>query len=330
MCRTTLAIAVSIAAATFLTACSGSPTASVTPGAAAVRPQLWLQAQAHSSGATRNSLEYATAVKELAVSDPGAVVGSHAGAVDVLNGHYVQTGSITAGISSPGGDDIDRNGNLYVANNFSNVTEYNRTGNLIFTYGSGLVDPSNVAVDRSGNVFVADMNGPNQPGNVVEYHQGSNTAVASCATGLANEGVAVKGVRVFVSGNNPNSGVGNIVEYAKGLSGCQSSVLGATVGNAGGMQIDRSLKLIVCDQASATINIIAPPYSSISSSFLAGYDPANVALNRRQNTVFVADPVGADVLVFSYPSGSFITSIRATASGPTDPQGAATYTPRRT
>jgi len=124
-------------------------------------------------------------LKDLAVSDFGT------GAVEVLNGKYALTSTITTGLAGPDGDFYDGKGNLYVANDAGpNVTEYNKAESETFTYSSGLIDPVGVSVDSHGNVYAADY-GDGGASVVVEYPQGSNTPTASCSDGLANEGVSV-------------------------------------------------------------------------------------------------------------------------------------------
>ncbi len=126
-----------------------------------------------------------------------------------------------SGINGPDGNWADKKGNVYVANyGGPNVTEYNKAGNLIFTYSSGLTDPVAVTTDKKGHVFAADFNG----NFVSEFNQQSNTPVATCYPGGYGEGVAVdKHGNVFVAWTNFSIGI--ITEYAGGLSGCNGTNL---------------------------------------------------------------------------------------------------------
>jgi len=204
-----------------------------------------------------------------------------------------------------------------------NVTEYNSSNSLSFTYSTNLGDPVGVTTDNHGNVFVADY-GFGSSGPVVEYPQGSNTPSNTCSSGLANEGIAVdKSGNVFVSGNNPNTGQGNIIEYSGGLSGCSPTTLGVTLGFAGGLLLDKHKNLVACDQF-VGVDIIKPPYTSVASTIGGASDPFHIALDKKQKTIFIADVGSAVVLVDKYPSGTPVTTLGA-ANGLSDPAGVAAY-----
>jgi hypothetical protein len=255
----------------------------------------------------------------LAVSDFGT------GAVEVLNAKYHLARTITNGLNGPDGDWYDTPGNLYVANYAGiNVTEYTHTGSSpSHTYSASLIDPVGVTTDSHGNVYVADY-GDGGASVVVEYPHGSNTPSNVCSTGLAGEGVAVDAAGdVFLSGNNPNTGVGNILEYSGGLSGCHSTTLGVTLGFAGGMVIQHNGTLAAIDQF-AGVDIIPSPYTSISSTIGGFSDPFHNALNKAQNVMFVADVGNANVQVLTYPAGH-VTKTLGAGNGLSDPAGVARF-----
>ena len=257
--------------------------------------------------------------KRLAVSDFGT------GAVEVLNGTYGLHQTITSGLNGPDGDWYDEHGNLYVANyNGPYVTEYaqNQTSPS-FTYSNGLGDPIAVTTDESDNVYVGDYNFGGS-GFVNEYAQGSNTILHSCSPGGAVEGIAVGETgKVFVAYNDPNTGIAHIAKYNGGLAGCHETVLGVTLGFAGGMQIANNRALVVCDQF-AGIDVIPAPYTTIATTYTGYSDPFHVALNKGNNLMFVADVGNAAVFVQNYPSGSLVTTLGA-ANGLSDPAGVATF-----
>jgi hypothetical protein len=238
-------------------------------------------------------------LKVLYVDDAGL------NAVEILkNKTWSNTGSITNGINGPDGNWVDKKGNLYVAN-YSGpyITEYAPGGSSpSFTYTGGISDPVGVSTDTKGNVFEADYLG----GYVEELPQGSNSPTNTCYPGGNVEGVAVnsKTGDVFVD-YNASSGGAKIVEYKGGLSGCSGTVLGVTLSFAGGMVLDKKLNIIVCDQLGPTVDVIKPPYSSVSGTLGSGYsDPFHVTINKKNNQAYVADYTGADVQVLKYPSGT--------------------------
>ena len=243
--------------------------------------------------------------------------------VELFNRKYQFQNSITRGLYGVFGDWYDDAGNLYVANTLGDtVTEYDTDDTLTHTYSAGLINPFNVATDRNENVYV--VNGAGAQDLVVEYPQGSNTAIASCDTGLFNWGIAVsQNGAVFVTGQKNSTGRGNIVEYASGLSGCDSTTLGATLGDSGGMQIDKHNNLVVCDQG-VGVDIIAPPYNAVSKTIFGAKIALNVALNKQNSLLFVTDYSSGKVLVDTYPAGTPVRKL-GPANGISSAAGVAVY-----
>lgn len=255
--------------------------------------------------------------RDLAVTDFGT------GGVVVLDHNYNPEGTINDSTFFPDGNFYDNSAHEYDADyGAAEVTEYHTNGSLMFTYtASGMSDPVGVTTDSANNVYAADY-GSGAASIVVEFPQGSSTPIASCSTGLANEGIAVSSSgAVFVSGNNPNTGAGNILEYTNGLAGCPTpTTLGVTLGFAGGLQIDRHNNLVACDQF-VGIDIIPAPYNAVSSTIGGFIDPFHVAINHHNGKIFVADVGAADVQVDLYPSG---TPFMTVTNGLVDPAGVAT------
>ena len=255
--------------------------------------------------------------KKLAVTDFGT------GATEILNGSYVLIQTITNGMNGPDGDWYDQAGNLYVGNYAgANVQEYPPGGSSpSFTYSGGLSDPINATTDESGNVYAVDYLND----SVSEFIQGNNSPIASCPVAGAPEGIAVsENGKVFVDLNFSAGGAG-VVEFPAGLGSCGNEVtLGVALNFAGGMQLDSHHRLVICDQLGPTVDIVAPPYNSVTSTISNGFgDPFHVALNRYQTLVFVADVSNANVQVLTYPGGSPVTTLNG-SNGLSDPAGVAT------
>lgn len=235
------------------------------------------------------------------------------------NGSYKSAGTISKGLISPDGEFADTAGNLYIADyDGVDIQEY-KPGSKSpwFTYNAGMTDPVNVSVDTDGNVYEADFDGY----YVNEYAQKSNTVINSCSPGGPVEGVAVdQSNDVFVDYNETPSGTGLIVEYKGGLANCQGTPLGVALDFAGGMVLDANGNLIVCDAYAPAVDVIAPPYSSITGTLGSGYSfPFHVTLSKNNKLAFVADFY--DVYVHKYPSGALVTTL-GSAFGIIEPAGA--------
>jgi hypothetical protein len=244
--------------------------------------------------------------------------------LDILkNKTYKQVGGISDGLEGADGDFLDLQGNLYVAN-WSGVTiaEYAPGGESpSFTYSASMTDPVNVTVDTHQNVYDADYSGE----AVNEYAQQSNTVTESCDPGGEVEGVAVdKHNDVFVSYNIYTTKVtgAQIAEYKGGLAGCSETVFSLDLAFAGGMVLDKKGNLVVCDQGNSVVDVIPPPYTSVSRTIGSGLsDPFHVTLNKSNKLAFVTDLSNDDVEVIDYRTGSVVRTL-GTSQGLTNPAGA--------
>ena len=217
-------------------------------------------------------------LKDIYISDLGY------SAVQILKnkGFFVQ-GSITAGLSLPAGNTLDRAGNLYVADYGNTVINEYRPGiaQPFQTYSAGMIFPVNVTVNREGDVFEADYgNGLEYDGLVNEYKQGRNKVTLTCSPSGSVESVAVDSAGDVFVAYNLQSG-GKVLEYKGGLAGCKATGFGVTLGTAGGMVLDKSGNLIVADLLGHVIDVVAPPYTSVTRTLGPSYgSPNNVAINR--------------------------------------------------
>lgn len=202
---------------------------------------------------------------------------------------------------------VDNKGNLYVANvTGPNVLEFkpgSSTPNC--TYSSGLVDPINVTTDTAGNVYIADFNKLQNPGYVDEFPQCSNTMSKQWSVSSGPEGVAVdKSGDLFVA--YFGSSGGNFEEFKGGSS--TPTPLGAFVGSPAGLILDNHSNLIADDQA-GNIDVIAPPYSSVTTLESGLSDPFHVSLNKKETLLFNANAGAGTVTVYKYPAGTLVTTL---------------------
>ena len=230
------------------------------------------------------------------------------GVLVLKNKSYRRSGEITKGLNGADGLWVDVHGNLYVANyNGQNVTEYKR-GSFVpsCTYSEGLADPIDVTTDKTGNVYVANASiYSSYPGSIDEYPQCRNSVSKIYDVSGDPVGVAVDGQGdVFVSYLVESHG---FFEEFKGGS-VQGISLGATVGFAGGLVLDKRSNLIAVDQ-DGSIVVIAPPYDRARLLVGGLSQPFHDALNERENRLFATDFASSTVSVFEYPSGRLITTL---------------------
>jgi hypothetical protein len=221
-------------------------------------------------------------------------------------------GTIVEALSNqPASNWVDKRGNLYVPDyNMGQiqVTEYTPSGSWKFTYSSNMEFPHAVTTDANGDVFEADgFNGVN------EYHQRSNTVAATCPQlGGGQRGVAVDAKGDVFTGYATSSTKGAVVEYSGGLAGCAQTVLGVSLGVPGGIVLDKSANLVVCDESNGTVDIIDPPYTRISGHLGKDYGPpplrfempVAVSINKNNTLAYVTDWAEQKVDVVTYPAGA--------------------------
>jgi streptogramin lyase len=316
--RTALGIAAALsAAACLLSACSGAPQSS---SIGLVPTGVARQSFGHTNPAAHPAV---TGGRVLYVTD---VFNQAVEIFAYVDREWKRIGALTAGMNTPEGDWVDRNGNLYVVNSEApNVTEW-VSGNPTFTYSSGLTSPRAVTTDRYGAVYVADFRG-----NVIEYRQGSNSPAVTCQvpSGAQARGIALdRHGNVFVTIINLSQFTTNIVEYRHGLidSNCNGTTLPvsfSSASNLNGIVVDPQGNLLVTETGlTSAVDIIAPPYTSVTGTLGSGWAaPTNVTINRPGTEVYVTDVSSATVSVLSYPSGSTLATL-GSANGLSLPWGA--------
>lgn len=105
-----------------------------------------------------------------------------------------------------------------------------------------------------------------------------------------------------------------IFEFVGGLSGCSRTSLIYAVPNK--MVLDASNNLIVSDFITNTVEVIDPPYTSVSRTLGSGFSrPWGVSLNKKNKLVFVADPNNDNVTVINYQTGQNIKVLSGASYG---------------
>jgi sugar lactone lactonase YvrE len=223
-------------------------------------------------------------------------------------------GEITDGIASPSGSFVDRHGDLFVANNANfTVTMYPRGSTQWSLRYTGFAYPNNVTVSRKGTVYIADFTGD----KVVEFPKGSTRSKLTIPIGYPPHGVALDAHdNVYVSYNTGahGEGPGAVNEYAPGSTGGKN--LNLPIGWAAGDVIDGSGNLLVCDQSNAAVYVFPPGSTSPSQTITQGLsDPVNLAFDASFKYLYVEDAVVDGVLVYEYPSGTYVTTLNNGATG---------------
>lgn len=239
----------------------------------------------------------------------------------LTNTSYAEFGSITNGISNPIGLSMDRSGNLYVANFGSgsggDVTEYAPGGTSpSFTYNANMHFTSNVTVDRHGNVYETDAT--NGGGIINEYRQGKNAVIHSCV--LTNY---ISPLDVAVDANGDvfvGTQLNGMYEYTGGLSSCSSTHLNSIAAN--GLALDSNNNLIVTDDSTLAVEVVDPPYTSVSRTIGSGFAfPVGLSMNKANSLVFVTDFNNDTVTAINYQTGQNVTVLSGASYGITQAAG---------
>jgi len=236
-------------------------------------------------------------------------------AIYCTKGHnQAPIGKITDGIDGPEGANVDRKGNLYVANTTANtVTEY-APGSLTpsFTYSSGLGAPAGVAIDDKQNVYITNLSPP----SVEVFPQASNTPQLKITDLTYPIDVAVDASEnAYVTTYAPSFKGGEIFEYSAGST--QGKNLGIVTDAPGGIALDKAGDIVTADQSLPGVLVFAPGKTKPSRTFAQNtLDPDPVRLDKEERRVYVGDSVGNAVYVYDYSSGALVDTITDGVDGP--------------
>jgi hypothetical protein len=281
-------------------ACSGPSAPATVPGSASAtaashRPMGWIAPNAMSGGVLYLS-SFTSNIVYLYTKKLGQ------------GANPAPIGEITDGISGPSGSFVDKRGDLFVANdsNFT-VTMYPPGSTAWKLRYTGFAYPLDVAVDSKGLVYIADLVGD----KVVEFPKGSTRSKLTIPIGYPPHGVALDSHgNVYVSYNTGahGAGPGAVNEYAPGSKTAKN--LNLPIGWAAGDATDGSGNLLVADQNNAAVYVFPPGSTSPSQTITQGLqDPVNIAFDSSFKHLYVQDDEVDGVLVYDYPSGTYLTTL---------------------
>lgn len=212
-------------------------------------------------------------------------------------------GVITAGIAGPLGNFVDKHGTLYVANSSNNtITEYpaGATSPSV-TLSNGISAPTSVAVDRAGTVAVSEFVSQ----TILEFPAGASSPSVTITLLTYPEALAFDYSRHLYAAWNQNNGNGltgrvSTCEHLRSV--CVDR--GITEGQSAGLALDSAGNVLLGDQTNAAISIYAPGTTSPGRTIgMPGHDPIKFALDKAENTLYVADIDTNAVLIYDYASG---------------------------
>jgi streptogramin lyase len=212
----------------------------------------------------------------------------------------IPIGLITAGVNSAYGLFVDKDGNLYVANNGnSTVTVYPPGATSPSqTYSQGLSYPLYPIVDSSGNLWVSGN------GTVIEYLKGS-TSVHQV---LQSPGSETDGMdfdregNLYVAYRNSTVIPGSIEEFSPGDAHGVS--LGMTLNQPQGLIVDKNRNILVVETGGTNRIDFFPPGDEIPTIVVPiPNTPTQLAIRSDQSTLSVSSLAGI-VYGTRYPFGT--------------------------
>lgn len=208
-------------------------------------------------------------------------------------------GEITAGVESAYGLCVDRYGNLYVANQYSNNVTVYPFGSTepAKTYSEDLERPLYPAVDSNQNLWVTNADN----GTVVEYRHGT-TKVKQV---LHTPGVEADGLDFDVQGNlyvayRESNREGSIEEFNPHTR--KGTVLGMTLNQPQSVVLTNAGTILTVETGGTDRIDVFPPGYKVPTLELGVSDvPTQLAIDSHENKLFVSSLENAEIYVSPYP-----------------------------
>lgn len=271
--------------------CASSAVPAVTPGAAA------LPAAAPSASTSGNLIYSADYANSTIAIYPAKGVEPH------------PIGTITAGVSAPERLFVDKNQNLYVANNAS-VTVYAKGASQpSLTITKGLNRPTGIVTGSDGKVYVGNA-GSN---SVTVYAAGKTSPSKTIAmpAGDQPQNLALDASNhlyvMYLASGSPGSGV---VKFAAGSS--KAKDLGIAVGWPSAIELDRNGNLIAV-VGGASIEVFPPGQTQPSHTWALPHSGSFLAFSQDEKKIYVSESLGWPsyrwiIQQLDYPNGTQFTN----------------------
>jgi DNA-binding beta-propeller fold protein YncE len=211
-------------------------------------------------------------------------------------------GQITQGLDGPLGTFVDKQGTLYVANSLNNtITEYPAgSTSPSVTLSNSINGPISVAVDSKGTVAVGEFSS----GEILEFPKGASSPTITIQLSLPEALAYNKNGWLFAAWN-VNGGSKLVGHVAKCRPGGYNLCIdqGITEGERGGLAIDKAGDEILGDQTNEQINVYSRKMSLLRTISTAGHTPYKFELDKKEQTLYVADYSNGEVVMYDYSTG---------------------------
>jgi len=224
--------------------------------------------------------------------------------------HQSPIGMIDDGVATPWGLWMDKNRNLYVANQGS---YYSSGSGSVTVYPPGSTSPSQTylqdlgrplypIVDQYGDLFVSGIN-YNGSGAVVEYQAGSTKAYQI----LQTPGGEADGMDFDLQGNlyvayRGVSGTGSIDEFPPGST--QGTSLGMTLNQPQGLVVDNSANILAAETGGTNrVDVFAPGSQTpeLELDLPSSASPTQLTISVDEGKLFVTAWNNGDIYATLYP-----------------------------